>query len=87
VYGVFELSIQELRNAIRDILILEGGIERFDYPKGYTPNRKYKSSDEINFGPWLKPEIFSGQDSSKLVLKLNLSSSEPEKSFDLAKKL
>lgn len=87
MYGVFELSIQELRNAIRDILILEGGIERFDYPKGYTPNRKYKSSDEINFGPWLKPEIFSGQDSSKLVLKLNLSSSEPEKSFDLAKKL
>jgi hypothetical protein len=81
------MSVQILRSVIRDILILEGGLEPQNYPKGYTPGKKYTANDEINFGPWLKPEIFPGQDSSKLVLKLNLSASEPEKSFDLAKKL
>jgi hypothetical protein len=87
VYGDFELSIQELRNAIRDILILEGGIERFAYPKGYTPNRKYKSSDEINFGSWQGVKVYKGKDDGVLVLKLNLDDGDSTKSWDSAVKL
>jgi hypothetical protein len=81
------MSVQILRSVIRDILILEMGPEPLDYTQPSKPYRRYTTSDEINFGPWSKPEIFPGQDSSKLVLKLNTNPLETNMTFDNAKKL
>lgn len=72
---------------IRDILLLEMGPDPLDYTQPSKPYRRYTASDEINFGPWSKPEIFPGQDNSKLVLKLNINPSKTGMTFDNAKKL
>jgi len=81
------MSVQILRSVIRDILLLEMGPDPLDYTQPSKPYRRYTTSDEINFGPWSKPEIFPGQDNSKLVLKLNTNPLETNMTFDNAKKL
>jgi hypothetical protein len=81
------MSVQILRSVIRDILLLEVGPDPLDYTQPSKPYRRYTTGDEINFGPWSKPEIFPGQDNSKLVLRLNINPLETGMTFDNAKKL